>query len=203
MPPAERIHVSSSWKRILIREETMTRKLTILIAMAAILSVAPAAARDAGLYRHPRLDIQFTAPEGFRQQEHPEDVLIYEVANPQTGIHVMLWSTTTEQSGLKYLQKMAHMKDLSLDGEPQKRWIDRRESWVFDVPGTIAGSPIRTLLAVILSGPCQERPAENVLTVVQIWCPTETHAEHARAMEAILESVRITNRIIIQDRFLR
>jgi len=154
-----------------------------------------AAGRESRLYKHPGLDFQFRAPEGWLDQARPEDGLIYEVADPQTNIHVVLWYTTTEQDGLGYLKKMADMKGLIAEREPEERRIDGLTAWVLGAPGTLAGAPIHALLAVIPCGMSPVYPAENALYIVEIRCAEENFETHFRAMEEILDSVHVMTRV--------
>jgi hypothetical protein len=161
----------------------------IVLAWIVPFLVAPAPAAQYQVYRHPTLDFRFEAPPGWQQVNHPEDDLIYEVVDSGTGIHVMMWYTETEQDALRYLKKMAGMKDLRLDRQPQPQRIGQLDGWVLRVPGNIAGTAVRTVLAVVPCGMSPARPDENALYVVQIWCSAERAAEHERTMDEILASV--------------
>ena len=171
-----------------------------LIAALILCVALPAQAQALRVYEHPSLGFAFTAPDGWKTVAHPEDDLIYEVADSKTGIHVLLWYTSTEQSALKYLNKMADMKDLVVATEPVHKKINQREAWVLNVSGTIAKAPIQTLLAVIPSGRSLIHPAENALYIVQIWCPAPDYPGNSRAMEKILDSVKVMNTIIFRQR---
>jgi len=175
------------------------QKLPAHALIALLLLAAPVSARDTQVYEHPSLDFRFEAPRDWRQQPRPEDEMIHEVADPRTNVHVVLWYTSTMQSGPAYLKKMAGMQDLAVDNEPLRRQIGGREAWVLNVPGVIANVPVRTLLAVIPCGKSSDYPDENALYIVQIWCPEEDYEEHARLMEDILYSVRI----VITPRFTK
>ena len=123
-----------------------------LIAVLALSITAPLCAAETRLYRHPGLEFQFRAPSGWQQQARPGGDRTYEVADPERGIHVLLWTTSTEQDALRYLNKMVGMMDLVVDAEPQPRRIHDHDAWVLELPGTIAGESIRTLLAVMQVG---------------------------------------------------
>lgn len=166
-----------------------------VLTLAVLVVTVSTAGADARLYKHPRLDFQFTAAQGWVQQARPEDELIYEVADPQTGIHVVLWYTSTQQSGLRYLQKMAGMKDLSLNREPERRRIDDLDAWVLSAPGRIRREPIHTLLAVIPCGKSRVHPAENALYIVQTWCLQRDWEDLSGVMADILSSVKIMTRV--------
>jgi len=166
-----------------------------LIALAILFVASAANADESRVYEHPGLEFRFTASPGWQRQPHPEDDLIYEVADPETGIHVLLWYTSTEQSASRYLKKMASMKDLTVDGEPQPRRIHQLDAWVLSAPGTIAGESIHTLLAVIAGGKSRAHSKEEALYIVQIRCPAADLSEHAVVMEGILDSVKIMTRV--------
>lgn|GEM_PF-2522829 len=173
------------------REGFMRHMLPILGTVAIIL-VAGCATHDAGqVLRHPTLDIQFRAPQGMEHHPWPGDPGVYEVIDSQSAVHVIVWHTTTEQDGLRYLMKMADMKGLSLDREPERRSIGGREAWVLDTTGASEGTPIHTLLAVLPHGKVPERPRENYLFIMQVWCPDSSWAQHRGTMQAILGSMEI------------
>jgi hypothetical protein len=171
-----------------------------LVVVLTLQIAAPTAARDLRLYKHPGLDIHFTAPTGWLQQARPEDDRIYEVTDPETEVHVILWYTSTEQDAPGYLKKMADMKGLVVDREPRPRRIHQLDAWVLSLPGTVAEEPVHTLLAVIACGRSRDHPNENALFIVQLWCPRKRFPEHARTMEEILDSVRIMTRVSYRGR---
>jgi hypothetical protein len=148
-------------------------------------------AQQTQVYRHPSLNIAFEAPENWRQVPRPEDGLIYEVADPDDAVHVVLWSTTTEQGAADYLWKMADMKGLIVPDRPTPTRIGGSDAWVLNVPGYERNAPVRETLAVIPHGKSVEWPKENVLFIVMIWCPEEDYEQHKQRMEDILGSVRI------------
>lgn len=166
-------------------------RLPVHALISLLLLVTPVAARDMQVYEHPSLDFRFEAPRNWRQQPRPEDAMIYEIADPKTNLHVVLWYTTTEQGGRDYLKKMAGMQDLVVDTQPVRRLIGGREAWLLDAAGTIGEAPVRTLLAVIPCGKSPDHPKENALYIVQIRCPEDAYEEHARLIADILHSVRI------------
>lgn len=150
-------------------------------------------AQDHKLYKHPRLNIQFEAPVNWKENPYHKDKLIYEIFDPETDIHVMLWSTTTEQNAPDYLEKMADMKGLVLESEPAKIQIKGRDAWSYNVPGLINKKSVRVLLIVIPDGKSKIYPRENVLHIMQIWCPEENFEQHRHMMENILNSMDITD----------
>lgn len=172
--------------------------LFLLLALNAIVALPSMTddSVDQGLqvYRHPSLNIQFQATAEWRRVPRPEDSTIYEVADPTGAVHVVLWYTTTEQDGRRYLMKMAGMKDVQLeqDQDAGRRRIDGHEAWVLELPGRERGARVRTLLAVIPHGKSRERPTENALYLVQIWCPEDKYQDYRRSMEDILNSIEIT-----------
>ena len=85
------------------------------------------------------------------------------------------------------------MKGLVLEGKPVKIQIKGRDAWFYNVPGSINKKPVRMLLAVIPDGKSKTYPRENVLHLIQIWCPEENYEQHLHLMENILDSVEITD----------
>jgi hypothetical protein len=165
--------------------------LTGLIIFLFVMN--PTIAQELQVYKHPRLNIQFEAPANWKENPYHGDKLIYEIFNPRTDMHVMLWYTTTEQDGPRYLDKMASMKDLILEGKPTKIQIKGRDAWFYSLPGFINKKPIRMLLAVIPHGKSKTYPRENALHIIQIWCPEKNYEQHMHMMENILDSVEITD----------
>ena len=151
----------------------------------------PIIAQELQVYKHPRMNIQFEAPVNWKENPYHGDILIYEIFDPDTDVHVMLWYTTTEQNGPRYLEKMASMKDLVLEGKPAKIQIKGRDAWSYNLPGFIDKKPIRMLLAVIPDGKSKTYPRENALHIIQIWCPEENFEQHVHMMENILDSMEI------------
>jgi predicted Zn-dependent protease len=140
------------------------------------------------VYSHPSLNIQFSASPGWEQVPRAD---AYEVVDPQSVVHVALWHTETEQDGRGYLLKMADMKDLTSDKDPEQTSINGLDAWVVDAAGLEGETPIHTLLAVIPHGEVQLRPAENILFIMQVWCPKSDWTQHAKAMWEILRSADI------------
>ncbi len=175
----------------------MTNLLLLLAvnAMTAVPSmIDDSVGQDLQVYKHPTLNIQLQATQSWRRVPRPEDETIYEVADPAGAVHVVLWYTTTEQDGRKYLMKMAGMMDVQIeeDQEASRRRIGGHEAWVLDLPGHERGARVRMLLAVIPHGKSSEWPRENALYLVQIWCPEDDYQSYRQSMEDILSSVEIT-----------
>jgi hypothetical protein len=170
--------------------------LALNLSVAMTLTAGRSMGQERRVYQHPTLNVQFQATPNWERVPRPEDALIYEVADPTGVVHVVLWYTTTEQDGRRYLMKMASMKDVQLEEgqEASRRRIDGHEAWVLNLPGREREARVRTLLAVIPHGKSAERPRENALYVVQIWCPEDEYENHRRALENILASVEITER---------
>lgn len=163
----------------------------ILWTMTVLLVAGCATQQSGQVLRHPTLDMQFEAPTEMEHHPWPGDPGVYELIDPQSAVHVVVWHTTTEQDGLRYLLKMADMKGLAMDREPERRLIRSREAWVLDTTGVHEETPIHTLLAVLPHGKVRERPRENFLFIMQIWCPEGSWAQHKDTMEAILASMEI------------
>ena len=172
-------------------------KLVLRIFIAIVLTLLlnnNTYGQNVQIYEHPSLNIQFKASQNWQQMPRPEDKLIYEVIDPDSIVHVVLWYTETEQDAQGYLWKMASMKDLVLGEEkPAKSRINNHDAWVLNVPGHEKKIPIRMLLAVIPHGKSQAHPKENALFIIQIWCPEENYEEHKTTMENILASMEITD----------
>ncbi|UCC40493.1 MAG: hypothetical protein JSV96_03340 [Candidatus Aminicenantes bacterium] len=171
----------------------MVKGLFLTGIIASLFVMNHTIAQDLQVYKHPRLNIRFEAPANWKENPYHKDKLIYEIFEPDTDMHVMLWYTTTEQSGPRYLEKMADMKGLVLEGKPVAIQIKGRDAWLYNVPGFINEKPIRTLLAVIPDGKSKTYPRENALYIIQVWCPEENYEQHMRIMENILRSVEITD----------
>lgn len=175
----------------MIRQHAVTLSDVILLALG-IFSLSSARAEEAARYKHPTLDFQFSASGRWESYPRPEDDLIYEMFDRETGIHVMLWYTATQQSAKRYVQKMADMTSVVVDErEPLRRKIADREAWLYDVSAAIRGEAVHTIQAVIDGGADGELADHNALYVVQIWCPAARHPSLGREMETILASVSI------------
>jgi len=170
----------------------MVKGLFLTGIIALLFIVNHSAAQEPQVYKHPKQNIQFEAPAGWKEYPYHKDKSIYEIFDTDTDIHVMLWYTTTEQSAPKYLAKMADMKGLVLEGEPEKIQIKGREAWLYNAPGIVNKKPAQSLLAVIPDGKSKEYPRENALHIVQVWCPEEQFTDNKEDMMLILYSVQIT-----------
>jgi len=173
-------------------KNSMVKGFLLIGIIAFLFMMNHAIAQELQVYKHPRLNIQFEAPADWKENPYHKDKSIYEIFDPDTDMHVMLWYTTTEQDGPKYLEKMVSMKDLVLEGKPAKIQIKGRDAWFYNVPGFINKKPIRMLLAVIPDGKSKDYPRENALHIVQIWCPEEQFTDNEKAMMLILHSAQIT-----------
>jgi hypothetical protein len=165
--------------------------LSINVITALVLVAGDSPCQDTRVYRHPSLNIQFEAPPDWDRVARPEDELIYEVADPDGAVHVVLWYTTTEQGPQDYLRKMAQMKDLAVGERPSPAQIGDRDAWTLSGPGREGDAPVRMILAAIPDGKSAARPKENVLFIVTIWCPEADYEDHRQRMEDILDSVEI------------
>ena len=172
-------------------------KITFLLLtgfISSLIMVNPSSAEDLQIYKHPRLNIQFEAPANLKQYPYHKDKSIYEIFDPDTNIHVMLWYTSTEQDASRYLEKMADMKGFNPEEKPVKTKIKDRDAWLYNIPGLVNKNSSQVLLAVIPNGKSEKYPRENALYIVQIWCPVDNYKQHTLIMENILESVEIINR---------
>jgi hypothetical protein len=168
------------------------RGLFLFGAIASLFIANHADTQELQVYKHPRLNIQFEAPSDWEENLYHRDKSIYEIYNPDSDVHVMLWYTTTEQDGPRYLEKMADMKDLVTEGKPEKIQIRGRDAWLYNVPGFINKKSIQMLLTVIPDGKSKIYPRENALHIIQIWCPREKFTEFEPKMMLILNSIQIT-----------
>jgi hypothetical protein len=132
--------------------------LSINVITALVLVAGDSPCQDTRVYRHPSLNIQFEAPPDWDRVARPEDELIYEVADPDGAVHVVLWYTTTEQGPQDYLRKMAQMKDLAVGERPSPAQIGDRDAWTLSGPGREGDAPVRMILAAIPDGKSAARP---------------------------------------------
>jgi hypothetical protein len=168
------------------------------VALALLLPASPAAAREIRPYKHPDLDMQFSASHGWRHQPRPGDEGTHERVDPATGIHVLMWYTSTKQSASRYLEKMSSMMDIVPGTARKASAVNGRDAWFLSASGTVEGRAAETLLAVFPSGKSRLHPFENNLYIVRIWCPAEDYPRLADKMTRLLESVRITDRVTLQ-----
>ena len=81
---------------------------TVLITSAF---TVPTLAEDFRPYKHPDIDMQFTAGHGWDHVPRPGDEGTHERVDRETGLHVLMWHTTSEQSAKSYLAKMSDMME--------------------------------------------------------------------------------------------
>jgi hypothetical protein len=167
--------------------------------LTLLLPAGPVAAQGQQSYGHPDLAMQFTAAPGWIHEPRPGDEGTHELVDPETGIHVLMWYTSTEQSARSYLSKMSSMMDLLRVAEPRPRTINGRDAWVVDALGFVADLPVETMLALIPSGKSRRHPRENNLYIVQIWCPAVDAARLADRMRRLLASVQLTDRVVLAE----
>ena len=169
------------------------RFITFMLIILSLLVAGHSIAVDLAIYKHPTLNIQFRAQGDWKQLPRSEDKLIYEVLDPEGIVHVVLWYTSTEQGGLRYLQKMADMKGLEL-GENDKLEslkIGSSPAWTLRLTGYEGGIPIHSILTVISYGKSPKHPKENSLFIIQIWCAEKYYEQKKKLMEDILASIEI------------
>ncbi len=180
--------------------------LPIAAIVLMLVTTATAADRPPGqhrIYEHPDLDLQFSAAPGWQTTPRPGDEGTHELVDPESGIHVLLWYTSTEQDARRYLSKMSHMMDLELGSDTKSRTIGDRSFWLLDCPGTVAGVKAHQLLAVAASGKRRTHPRENNLYIVQVWCPRADWTKLERRMYNLLDSVRIADRVYVDGQEYR
>ena len=166
--------------------------LILCVTISCFIIVLLIMAQDDQIYQHPNLNIQVRAPSGWKQLPRPEDRLIYEIVDLDQTVHVVLWYTETMQDGPGYMEKMADMKDLVYQGEPEKMQIDGRDAWLLDTSGQDKKIPVCLLLAVIHHEKPITHADHNALFVIQIWCPESFYTQKKQQMEKILNSIRFT-----------
>jgi hypothetical protein len=121
--------------------------LVLVGAVPILLGAGCASVMQTGrVYKHPSLNVQFTASSGWEQVPRAQEPGVYEAVDPQSEVHVVLWKTETQQDALAYLLKMADMKGLAWDKQPEERSIGARDAWVLDTAGSEEGAPVHTLL---------------------------------------------------------
>jgi hypothetical protein len=177
-----------------VQEDVMkTRLETGILAILSLLFVSCSGSDVSVVYKHPSLNIQFKSHEGWTHLPRPEDELIYEVVDPEKIVHVVLWYTSTEQSGSAYLLKMADMKGLALgeNDKPESQRIQDHPAWTLRLPGYEGENPIHSILTVISCGKSPKHPRENSLYIIEIWCAEEYHEQKKKLMESILAGIEI------------
>ena len=148
--------------------------------------------QETQLYKHPQLTIQIEAPSNWKQLPRHTDDMIYEIADPEKTVHVMLWYTATMQDAKGYLEKMADMKGLHWERDPVAMKGLEDNAWQVDAIGNVWGMEARVLLTVIHHGYDDKHTDHNALYVVMIWCPEQVFSQHKQKMSDILNSVKFT-----------
>jgi len=151
-----------------------------------LLIVAASLGQDRQTYQHPVLNFQVHAFKDWVQVPHPEDDFIYEIADPESVIRILMWYTETESSGSHYLKEMADMKELIYDAEPIKGKINNRDAWILDATCCMKKSPVRVVLVAI-----PDEQEDQSLYIAQILCPEDKFEEKEESMEGILYSLQI------------
>lgn len=164
--------------------------LTVMICL--LLISLPLFGQNKQVYKHPRLDIQIEVPSGWKQLQRHADPSIYEIADPEKFVHVMLWYTATMQDAKGYLEKMADMKGLHWEGKPVAVEGREDDAWVVDATGIVWRMNARVLLTVIHHGYDGRHVDHNALYIVMIWCPEPDFSRHKLQMVDILKSVRFS-----------
>jgi hypothetical protein len=167
------------------------KKLIWLLLLAGL--TISAQAQERTVYQHPLKGFAFRAEAGWQAVDHPEDSLIYELADPAGEIRVMLWFTETESDAPAYLNKMAGMKGYRREQPPRETQIGARAAWLLEAEGALAGKPGKVWLASIPLMDEAHTSFEDHIAhyIVQIWCPVELADEKAAQVEAILGSVKV------------
>ncbi len=159
---------------------TLTLLLCLLVATIAF-------GQERKTFQHPTLNVQVQAFDDWVQVVHPEDEFIYEIADSESILHVIIWKTETESSGSHYLKKMADKKDLVYDADPTLGKVQNRDAWVLDATCCMKKEPVRVVLVAI-----PDNQESESLYLAQILCPEERLKEKEVYMEEILYSLQIT-----------
>jgi len=169
------------------------KTLFIVICILVSAALLPGQSQNHSTYKHPTLDFQFTASEGWKKVDHPEDKMILEMANPDDDVHVILWFTETENSAENYLEKMADMKGFSWNKDPAKITIKSREAWIINAEGKIQDNPSKIFLVSLpLTGEKYVHHKNHIAQyIVMIWCPSNLSPDKQAEMNAILQSIEI------------
>ena len=112
------------------------------------------------------LDFEFIAAENWQPILHPEDNSIYEIVDPDSIKHVLLWYTETEQDAQHYLWKMVSMKNIVVKEKPSKSQIGIYDAWMINAFGYERNIPDRIIIAVVPYGKSKVRARENRLFIV-------------------------------------
>lgn len=170
----------------------MMHATTFISTVLGFLIIAnPSRSQERQIYKHPLLNIQFKAQSGWQQLERHQDDMIFETADPDQSVHVMLWYTATMQDARGYLEKMADMKGLRWDAQSTAVEGLGDEAWQLDGIGDIWGMDARTLLTVIHRGSDKTHRDHFALYIVMIWCPRDVFNRHKRQMGEIINSIVI------------
>jgi hypothetical protein len=156
--------------------------LTFLIVVTTVLGQDPAT------YQHPALNFEVQAFEDWVEVPHPEDELIFEIADPESVLRVKMWRVETESTGSDFLKTMADKNKLVYDGEPTLGKINNRDAWVLDATCCMKKAPVRVVLIAIPNN--QE---DQSLYIGQVLCPEGRLDEKENSMEGIIYSLQITD----------
>jgi hypothetical protein len=150
-------------------------------------------------FKHPELNFSFKATGEWKNNPYHKDKMIYEMVNPKTGIHVLLWYTGgTESTCDKYLVKMADMKGLNF-AEPVKKRGDREPVWVLTCTGAENDAKIVNILAALSYKEKYGKDAPercqgesfNAIHIAQVWCPAKRYDENKKMMQDIISSLAL------------
>jgi predicted Zn-dependent protease len=163
--------------------------VTCAMIITVLLYQTAASGQVIKTFHHPSLNITFRADENWINIAHPENELIYEIADPDTIVRVLLYYEASDQAGPEYLNHMARTNNLVYEGKPTKGIINEREAWVLDATCCRRQLPVRVVLAAI---PCTME--DDGLVITQLCCPEDKLAENKDCMEEILYSVQILDK---------
>lgn len=167
----------------------MRLNLKLIIVCALVIAFSNLSfGEDLTTYKHPYVNIQLKAADGWQTIPRPEDKMLYELTDSESIVHVMMWYTETAQDAASYLKKMAGKKELVYQGGPTKGKINNRDAWVLDATCCMDKIPIRVVLVAI-----PDNREKEALYITQLWCPEEKFIENEQKMEDVLYSLEITD----------
>lgn len=172
----------------------MNLSLRIVIVFVVLLTFNSFLSAETKVFTHPSPDISvdFEAPADWIEIPRVDDKNAYEVSDPDGIVHVLLWFTDTEENSDRYLFKMCDMNGMKFEGELSRKTINERKYLYGYTIGEKNDIEIKELIAVTSTNH-SNLPEHQRLYIIRIWCPLDKFELHAKTMEDILNSVKISN----------
>ena len=139
-------------------------------------------------FQHPALNFQVQAFDTWLAVPHPENHMIFEIQDPESVVHVLMWYTEAAGSGTGYLKNFARQKKFVFDADPVLGKIKERDAWVLDATCCMNESPVRVVLVAI-----PWKNDVNCFYVAQVVCPENQLQEKESTIEQIIYSLDITD----------